>query len=225
MESQQNPRTVLCAIFPFVAVGLLNGFYIEYLYSLRPGFFWAADILQFVLIPGVSVWLLYKYAHIGPWHYGFVPGGRRWWITTACWSLLLVILCWPLLDYLVNRFQELFPASRPTFTFHSVMPEEPTARFLVAIYFALTAGIVEEAFYRGLLLAYWQRSAPLRLVIPGYILSSSLLFGGIHWEYGFHYVLATFCFGLVWSFLYGYLRNIWPFVIAHAATDFFSFYR
>jgi hypothetical protein len=50
-------EALLLAIFPFLALSLLNHFYKAPLYAAGPAWLWAADAVQFVLVP-TACWLL-----------------------------------------------------------------------------------------------------------------------------------------------------------------------
>lgn len=232
MRYSNNPHVfsqpkvaIILAFLPFFSMGLLNGFYMEFLYSMEATYFWIADLLQFVLVPAASLYFLYRLVGFTPAQYGFVlPPTNVGWVRVVFWSLFLTLLLWPVLGWTERLFQALLPASKVLFTFHSVLPQGGYRRVVGILYFAVTAGLVEEVYYRGLVLAFWQQFQMSSLPDFAYLFSSALLFGVIHWEYGIHYVLTTSCCGLVLGLIYLHLRNLWPFVISHTIADLISFY-
>ena len=212
-------------VLPFFLLGFCNSFYLPYLYELNVAYYWVADVTQFVFVPGISLFLLFRGSSLSFSECGFKwPKKRSMWLLLFFNTLLLILIYGPMLNYLKTLALGLLPYSRQLFTFHAVVPDELPWRVVVVFYFAVTAGLVEETFYRGLLFAYWKNCiTPLRLFLS-YSLSSALLFSAIHWEYGLHFVFATFSIGILVAAMYYYSRNIWPFVISHALVDVVSFY-
>lgn len=127
---------------------------------------------------------------------------------------------------------ESFSVSAPTSTAHTSSKGEDTdsafidpliVRWLKVFFFALSAGIVEELYFRG-----WLR----RLFSQGYlgaglfVLISSALFALIHWgngtvDYGFNFkhLAVTFCWGLGSALAYLKINNLWFLIVAHALLD------
>lgn len=127
--------------------------------------------------------------------------------------LIAVVLC-PVY-YLVHSsalrfFGTLLPAS-------ALFPESGFGRILVAAYFAITAGIVEEIYFRGLA---FRACEMLPFSVPLYLGLSPLLFALIHWESGAANTAATYVVGILAAATYVLLRNLWPLIVAHAYTDY-----
>jgi membrane protease YdiL (CAAX protease family) len=97
-------------------------------------------------------------------------------------------------------------------------------RFPVVLYLAITAGIVEEIFFRGLPLLYVIERFPAKIPTRTYVVTTALLFGSIHWENGGHEVVATFIYGVLAAAYYVKLRDLWPLIGAHALIDVWEFW-
>ena len=111
----------------------------------------------------------------------------------------------------------------PTFTHGSVIPEGPE-RALVVVYLAVTAGVIEEIFFRGLPWLGVQAVPNLNTRKAVYITGTSILFGLIHWENGVPEILATTALGLVAAVLYLKLLNLLPLIGAHIFLDLVYFW-
>ncbi len=103
--------------------------------------------------------------------------------------------------------------------------EKPSTilKWLKILFFALSAGIVEELYFRGWLRRFFN---PTVIGITSYVFISSLLFALIHWGdgttlYGVDYkqLASTFCWGIGSAIVYLRIGNLWPLIIAHAMLD------
>jgi membrane protease YdiL (CAAX protease family) len=92
------------------------------------------------------------------------------------------------------------------------------------LYLAITAGIVEEIFFRGLPFLYVIERFPAKIPTGTYVVTTALLFGAIHWENGGHEVVATFIYGVFAAAFYLKLRDLWPLIGAHALIDVWGFW-
>ncbi len=140
--------------------------------------------------------------------------------------LVLIIICiiFSPIDYWIYYktyyyFRSIFPPDS-IFTYHSVIPSHEALRILVAIYFALSAGIVEELYFRGLI---YKISGYYTTPTIIYILASSTLFSLVHWEGGISNVLSTFVFGFIAAMIFLWVKNLWPLIIGHIYTDYVWF--
>ena len=109
-----------------------------------------------------------------------------------------------------------------SFDYPNMIPEKGIGKLLVALYFALTAGFVEEFYYRGMLYKIINRGRESTVY---YILISSIIFSSVHWEGGVRKLLATFLFGIVCASIYRFLKNLWPLAIGHTLTVYILYMR
>lgn len=88
-----------------------------------------------------------------------------------------------------------------------------------ALLLPLTAAIPEEIVYRGFLIERLMRligEGPTRAVLA--VLVQALMFGAVHFQWGFGGIIVTSIMGFVWGI--GFLlcgRNLWIVIIAHSA--------
>jgi len=197
-------RLLLLWLLPYFALAIIDGCFLPLLVHY-PTPFWAYDITKIVLIPAVYLLFFQRYLYIRPDSYFFT--GRRndfkgWELgaITFWWSLilyvvyfmgetlvdLLLVVVFSPLHWMLSHWMESpdFSFDYPTmFSYGAVLPDGRILRAVVAIFFSITAGVVEEIFYRGLL-----RQAIAAILGPRavktYIIVSALVFGLAHWEQG-----------------------------------------
>lgn len=202
---------------PFIVNGYVNSLVFK-----NPPLYWTLELVYWVAIPAAVFGYAVRrgglsFAEIGI--SGEVRGRRN----LVLLALLCVVAC-PLDAILYKElyafFSARFPPS-PVFAYEAVVPEQGISRQVVAIYFALTAGIVEELYYRGLcfrIASFFPRPVVLYLAL------SPLLFALIHWEGGMANVCATYAFGLIQAVAFLGMRNLWPLIAGHVYTDYVWFW-
>jgi len=124
-------------------------------------------------------------------------------------------LCYGVYFYSYEFFSELFPG-QGFFQYESIVPESGILYFAVTIYFGLSAGLVEEFLFRGLL---YRAFSGFRHALALFLVISPVLFSLVHWENGFANLASTYIVGVFMAIAYLGLRNLWPLVIGHIFTD------
>ena len=234
LGADQNARTVqetidrrtvvIAALFPTVAISLLNGTYKQQLFTYSKSLFWMQDLGHFVVVPALCLWLLARVARVYPRNYGFVKIGRSWRVGELVYlCLLLTAVFWMCYEPVSKAAYQLMTVTLPTFTYVGLVPEHPLGSFLVALYFALTAAVTEEVMFRAFPWYYFGLVFRKPNVLL-YALITAAIFGFIHWENGLHEVIATFVLGFVLALFYAKVSNIWPFIFGHFLIDFRLFY-
>ncbi len=203
--------------------GLLNGFYNGPLYRLAPPLFWLADLTLFVIAPTAVAYWLARLANVRPRHYGLnIPpnGGMESLVTSLLFAFVLVA------TYEAARYIGWLFTWRwyvePDFSYGAITPNGPL-RPIIAVYWALTAGLMESVFYIGLPWYIWRDRLGLAHRRRPFLWLSALAFAAVHWEQGSHNVIGAFAFGFVACLLYWKVSDLWPVVGAHVMTDILSF--
>lgn len=204
---------------------LFNGFYKEQLFDLGELFFWLSDYVQSIVLPALCLIYIYLRVNIKPADYGLAlpRDSDEWWrlISATAGTTLILYVAYNVVSRLAWSISAAPP---PEFTYHTAMPEG-IMRVLVALYFALTAGVTEEIAFRGL---PWAVLKTLRwngwLTSAVYVMLTSTLFAAIHWENGSPEILATFCFGVAAGCIYLRLQTLWPLISAHVLLDIIVFW-
>jgi len=201
-------------VLPFFLLGFTNGWYGPELMRLGRGWFWLVDFVQFVVIPGTALLLLWKFWGIGPGKLGFhldVPTKNP---RELVWfAIVATVLFWISYDILGSFFASFASATNGEVLFAPALPKEQPLRFLVVLYATTTAALVEEAIFRAIPWMYCKA----KLKSPGrpYMWMSSIAFAAIHWEQGFGYTMGAFFLGMIAAAIYVEIENVWPLVCAH----------
>ena len=193
-------------------------------FNHSPVWFWLFDTFHFVLLPtALLVWLARVFL-ITPEKYGLVTvAEHESWLHFAGLVVFVAIILYFIYQVADDFFWVIF--HRPeTIPFYKNILPNGLLRIPLVLYFAATAGLFEEIFFRGLPLLYFQSRYPSSIPRGKYVLGTSMLFGAIHWGNGAHEVLATFTYGVFASLFYLKLRDLWPLVGAHALTDLWEFW-
>jgi len=209
----------LLAISPQV----FNGFYNPGLMAY-PTAFWTVDILTLAAMPILLYgWGLrrglFTNRDLGL-HFQF-PGRRQKVIFVAAMIALpfLVFYGFWFLTWLGNFLHYRFftkGAENFVFDFSMAVSGEGIKRIVIIAYFSITAGLVEEFYYRALPRLFF-KSSPFHLIL--YLLFSSSIFALIHWEGGQVKLFVTFFLGLILAGAYLMTRNLWPLIFGHLVAD------
>ena len=237
-------RVLLGCLLPYYALGIGNGFFLPQLVS-GAWTFAACDIASFVILPGVILFYLYRRFQLSPADYCYIGRGINyrgwelavitfWWagflfvldllgepLITIPLGLILAPLHWVLSHIVAVPDVNLhFPAQ---FSYGAAMPDNPVLHAVVAIFFAVTAGVFEEIFFRGL---FRQTISALLgpTAVKTYVISSAAIFGLAHWEQGSAGLFRATAFGLGAAILYLKLGDLRPLILAHALIDLYIFW-
>ena len=217
MEPMAQRRWLLLCfamgISPFLINGALNPILVE-----RLILYWLFEIASWVFLPLLLFAIANRKAGLRLAHLGLhaeVRGSKR--------PLLLFLLCvvsGPLYLFIYTESLEVFRQYVPgeaLFAYQSVVPPGGISRVIVGLYLAVTAGVVEELYFRGLFHRIAE-SFPAPAAV--YLMFSPTLFALVHWEGTPAAIPATFVIGLVASVAFLAARNLWPLIVAHVYADF-----
>jgi uncharacterized protein len=140
---------------------------------------------------------------------------------TLVFLCVLAVLFTYQLDKIFTRIAVAFVGNIPSyFHYQSMQSNMLLLKWLSTLYFALSAGIVEELYYRGLFYKIVEPTNNPKLL---YLLLSPAIFAIAHWEQGADGVVATYLFGIIASLFYLKFKNLWPLIFGHIATDYVWF--
>jgi membrane protease YdiL (CAAX protease family) len=118
----------------------------------------------------------------------------------------------PIAISMAQRFPGVLPQ---VISYSGHIPKAPPASVVTIVYLAVTAGFVEEYFFRGLLnplvCKYLGNSVAVFVVV------SSLSFAAIHWGGGLANVIGSLPFGVFLALVYVRTGDIRVRVLAHTA--------
>lgn len=221
MKDRESIKRLYWTLFAIGVIPfLLNGYINSLIHSIS-WLYWSFEILIWTLIPFTIFYIATKKGNLKAADIGINTTimGRR--------SLFLVVvfcLVFPPLDYVIYKlclgYSSSIFSGGYVFSYFSVIPESGLSRFLVIWYFALTAGIVEELYYRGFLYKISQFYSQPNVV---YLAISPLVFSLVHWEGGIANVVATYVFGVILAIVFIVMKNVWPLIMGHVFIDYVWF--
>jgi membrane protease YdiL (CAAX protease family) len=211
-QSRRLLSLALIGIAPFMINGLVNS--VIYNDALL---YWGFELLTWIVIPSIILFLVartpgFHFANLG-YHVAIRGQHNSGLFMLAC--VLFAPLCYGVYAGSYAFFSELFPGEG-FFNYGSIVPESGFLYLVVVIYFGLSAGLVEEFLFRGLL---YRAFAGFRHSLVLFLLVSPLLFSLVHWEDGLANLASTYIYGVFMAIAYLGLRNLWPLVIGHIFTD------
>ncbi len=203
-------------VFPLYFNGILNSFI-----APMPVLYWLFEILIWIVIPLLALNLMLRIDNIGLADFGLhrTIFREKGVLAIVITSTLFAPVCFAIY-FVTSIYLEPLFASADFFAYQSMIPDQLALKFLVIVYFSLTAGFVEEIFFRGVLFKVTE-SLKYGLVI--YLILSPVTFSLVHWESGLANLLITFVFGVFVTLAYLVFRNIWPLIAGHAFTDYIWF--
>lgn len=199
-------------IVPFLVNGPINAGIAQ-----RPGLYWSFELLIWVAVPLLLLYAAmrtpgFRFADLG---FHMAVMGYRGIIPVLLACLVFAPIGYWVYDTVFETFDHWFPGGG-FFHYETIIPATGIRRQAVILYFAASAGLVEEFLFRGLLYRAAQDFSHPRLC---FLLVSPLLFSLVHWESGIANLLATWVYGLFAAAVMMLLRNLWPLIVGHVSTD------
>jgi Type II CAAX prenyl endopeptidase Rce1-like len=225
-SARLDKRTLfLLASFPSFALEMLNQFWLEPAYELGVGWFYLVDLLQWVATPLLVWFLLLRPSGVMLKDFGLDFSPYRGKLLESSGRFAFVTFLLWIADFPVRHiaYRYLWQYAG-TFGYGNAIPASLPWHGLVVVYFAITAGFIEEIVFRGLPWAYLSRTIRGPGLNFWYITLTSLLFAAVHSEQGPHGVIAAFSYGIMTALLYTKLKNLWPLVVGHFVCDLIAFW-
>lgn len=222
-DAVRTRLVIAAAALPIVAAGLLNGLYLGHLAD-TPIAYWSADFAQWLILPAICLFALARFGAVAPAAYGLrAPSPDLPAIHLLGATVLATILFAGVYFGAKALAERWLPATPATFSYDALVPSG-AMRVPVVVYFAASAGFVEEVVYRGLPLAALGAAARTRDAVFGYVAGTALLFASIHWEGGLTALVPAFAVGVLAAVLYLRIGNLWPLVVAHTVVNLIDFW-
>jgi uncharacterized protein len=194
--------------------------------SLEGYVFWLVDVIYFVVLPSLLMYKarasinIFEILKIDKDSMDFHFYGTLFFQSLVCLIGIYVF------DAVGRRLGFAFQSTYPDFlssklNYSSHLPKIGMYKFFLVIYFSITAAVVEEFFSRVMvkeILVSQKINSNLLFVI-----TSSILFGLIHWAGGSFSIVSTGVIGVCLAVSYVWTKDIRPVVVAHFMFDFFYF--
>lgn len=219
LQATQTTRIALVLGVAY-AVGLGNGLYLETAARISASLFWALDLLQWIVLPGLF-WAWLSLAGLRAEHIGFARTRSHW--LQFVGEVASVFLSAGVLFFLVRALAGLhFPGAQ--FSVAHVFPAEGLLRQIAWAYAASTAGLVESALFLGLPWLLWRNQKTQGRRTWVFVLLVSLLFALVHWELGVPVMLGAFAIHAVSCAWFFHYKSLWPVAISHVLVDLIAFW-
>jgi hypothetical protein len=204
-----------------IAPFLING-YVNARVAPWPAVYWGFEFLCWVVVPLVVLGTLRRAGGLRLSDIGLngVIFGQRSIGLIVFTCLLICPLELLVYKYAIGYFRAVLP-DEGLFQYQQIVPQSGAGRVLVAAYLALTAGIVEEIYFRGLMFKVFALISTR--AVPVYLVFSPLLFASVHWESGLANTAAAYVLGLLAAVAFVAMRNLWPLIAGHVFTDYVWF--
>jgi membrane protease YdiL (CAAX protease family) len=213
-----------------LAVGIapfyLNGFYNWRLARADRFLFWSVEVFTWIVMPAVLLFVgwrrgLYSSGDLGlssqvrgvtrPWLLALLFVGvpfafLRLNISATAWAYRTLPSGWPLPPF---RYVDVIPPPGPDTGWY---------RLLALLHLCITAGAVEESYYRGVMDQLFPRGW---LGGACYVVASSVIFAGSHWEGGLPILAMAFAVGVFAASIFRLTGNLWPLIVGHIIADWY----
>lgn len=187
--------------------------------------FWIVDVLSHVILPLLFIWILEKAFSVSPRLYGLGKlqnDGRRLnpWLASFIYTILLGAAHF--IGYISGLVAQTLAGEvvAPVIDYHLMIPSSGAARILALFYFALSASVFEEIFFRGIFQLLFDIFFP-NVQRGAVVIFSSVLFALTHWASGLVAISASLLFGLVAALLFSFQRDLRPLIFSHFLLDTF----
>lgn len=214
-----NKRRNLILCFLIILIPLeLNGFYNPYL-AKSPNVYWFCDIFSWIFLPTI-VFAIMIHGHLVNFKELGLQESKptfQYYLTSLFFIIVMTFLLYN--GYVAAKAiaYQAWPHNywEVSFSYVGIAAQSPGLKKLMILYFAFTAGVVEEIYFRGILRTFFSESILGKI---SFVLVSSLLFSSVHWEQGVRGLFATFVFGILAATYYVCRKDLWPLIGGHAMT-------
>lgn len=188
------------------------------------------DVTTFVIFPVICLLYAKRYLLVAPADYGFLLKPKDNYAVVKKNVLLDVAVCSLVLIFVYKVVVVISwntigsSGDGGNYGLFALIRNSENKIYWV-LYMAITAALVEEIYFRGLLYKllidiFSDRKATSIL----YLLISTALFGAIHWEKGTYMVITTSVFGFAAAIFYLEYKYLTPLIVAHFVIDLYEFY-
>jgi membrane protease YdiL (CAAX protease family) len=215
---------VLTALILYLLVVYSKRFWLG---SLGTTMFWVADVVCFVLIPGVLYFWIKQIENPYPafqtpvlcnieTDYGSL-------IFQTVILLMVLGILHPISQRIGNQVHSAYPdVLASTLNYDLKVPKMGLLKFSAGLFMGITAGLVEEFFYRGLIYKLLRTHVSSSKWL--FVIVSTIIFSTAHWAGGLGHVAAVSVFGFGLAIAFLCTKDIRPLMAAHAIFDFLYFF-
>jgi len=222
-DEKRGRRLALWIALPYLSLGIVDALYAGRI-SDPMWLYWLWDFVEQVLVGFLLLWGI---LHFAGWRLRDIgigwPEGRWPALRLLGYAVIATLL---LMSSLTDRLTDAMGVVPPVdddYDYSIVLPEGRGLRILAVLYLCAASSVIEEIFYRGVL---WRAISPASSGLARqacFVLVSTAFFGASHTEQGLYGVISTGLWGAMCSVLLLLMRNLWPLIAGHAATNLYQF--
>ncbi|MEZ0261727.1 MAG: CPBP family intramembrane glutamic endopeptidase [Alphaproteobacteria bacterium] len=213
------------ALLAFAALSwpfYLNDFYLIPLSGRQGaiGLLWVLDVIFYTLVPCITLAVLYRKGQLDFLKPALALPRGKWLLATVAGAVVLAFATHHVFTRGLDHVFMSMGCCRQCQGYP--LPLDALAALLVTVYAPLSAGILEEVIFRGVLIDLLKKYTVKPAIL---IVSSAAIFAAIHWCGGSGKLLATFTIGLIPAALYLRTGNLWLPMLWHVLHDGVVFYK
>ncbi|MDK2123429.1 CPBP family intramembrane glutamic endopeptidase [Parachitinimonas caeni] len=217
-------RLVAHCFIAYFTLSVLKGIWLPTLMENRL-LFLAFDITAFCVIPVFLLSMLWRRFDVRPHVYVRKTAAADWpWMLGVATFAAVAGHCLYRVGSAIGQWTgDRIPDLMPLQISYQSVEFFGWAHWVYVVYLAVTAGVVEELFYRGMVRRVAEELLPARWSKLGFVIGSSLIFALIHWHTGLPNMAGCFTFGLLFAGIYLEFDDLRPLIVAHIGLDFWYF--
>ncbi len=193
----------------------LNDFYLIYIQNSNLPLLWSLDVIFYTLIPTMTIIFLIKKGHITKEILGISTPFKMKYLRYGLYLCLGMLLIYSgFLRVIIYKY-----LSSGLFIGYG-FPKEKVLFYITVIYAAVSAGILEEFIFRGIVISQLEKYKLSKFSI---VIISCIIFGCIHWGQGLEKIVGTAVIGIVPAIWYLKTRQNWGNIIFHATYNYILF--
>ena len=194
---------VLMVVWPYY----VNDFYLIAIPPDSLPLIWSLELVFHTAIPAITLWFLLSRNRICLDTLGLIGRPR---LTTVAGGVILGIGSILLLHWNVEPLLVSYLPAGPFEGLH--FPASGPERIATISYAVISAALLEETIFRGLVLHYLESQGRGAFSV---VMLSSLLYGLCHWSYGMGFVIIAALWALIPAAWAMQSRQVWGPIAAH----------
>ena len=218
MKHNKYLYLLILGIIPF----FLNGIFNNYIFNKSIFLYWLFEVLIWVVMPVIIFHEIISKKYTSLLDLGLSNKKLLSIEFISCAFFTLIALLF-IIRYTQNLSYELYNKNFYSlkFNYSLTIAKDGILRYLIILYHSLTAGFVEEFYYRGYFRDLVKKLGGGNFL---FVFLSSFIFSLVHWENGIYTMFPAFFIGIFLALHYLKFKNLYCLVIAHVFVDFIHFY-
>jgi membrane protease YdiL (CAAX protease family) len=220
-EKKLKLSTLIIRLLVIASPLLLNDFYLMLLPKNAGRLDLVLDILIYLFWQSTIIYLSFQAGWFSFDDLGIKFDNIKKDIKDGIILLIIIFIIFFIIILFSNFAERIFNIKIKSSSYFSHPKWHPFLVFLYILYLAITAGILEEIIYRGIVITQINKYTENKYFL---ISGSAILFSLVHWSNGLNTILLSLILGIFWAYLFINKRRLLPLIFAHLIYDFISIY-